>query len=437
MQPRHSFIRPTAAAAAAACLLFAAAALAGTPASAQAGRRTASVVHSSKVIERVVATRRQLAAAAPQVATGDTLGSFEQAMADDFPNTYGGLYVSPDGNLVIPTVGAARSLRAWARANMPAVPSQYLFGDRRLSANASDPPPGPTFTPATVSFDDLVALKADILANSDLVAAGVVGAGIDVENGVVSVTTTGGPVDGELEATYGSEIEVTDAAGTSLEASRTDDTPPFNGGDMLISPSNVLCSLGFGLHDTVTGQTYQLTAGHCGYNTWYNEPRNSTTFPADDLVGTTVPGARYTSGIDAQLIADNSSCISWGASGTRYFISGYADAPEGASIMTEGSVGGQVSGTVVTYDWSGKLGSENLNNIDFTTAVTQSGDSGGPVIYPSIYGPLAAGSVVGIIVNTNGSTDGIVQNIDAELWDFSAFIGDSISPNTSSNGTNC
>ncbi|MGO9197822.1 MAG: hypothetical protein ACLQK4_11940 [Acidimicrobiales bacterium] len=401
-----------------------------------------SAIHASMMIPKVVATRREVAQATPVVAAGDALGTWESRMAATYPNTYGGVYVDSAGHFVVPTVGSASPLRQWARRSFSGVAREYLSAGganagSTLRAADTGSPPSLTFTAATTSFDALVQLKADILANTALMVDGVLGAGIDVENDAVSVTTSGGPVDAALEAVYGSEVEVTDATGTTFDASRTKDVAPWNGGDMILTTSGWLCSLGFGLYDEATGTTYQLTAGHCGSASWYNLPRTGTTFTSAHLVGSTVSGSAVTSGIDAQLITSNSSCISWGASGSRYFITGYANAPQGATVDAEGAVGGSIAGTVAVYDWSGDFGSENLSNVDLTTAVTSLGDSGGPLVYPTGYGPLAAGSIIGTITYSNGTTYGAVQNIDAEIWDYSAFIGDSIGVNTSSNGTSC
>ncbi len=420
--------------------------LTGVPAGASPShqRPTNPVKHSSMMIRKTSATHREVVAAEPVVDTGDALGTWEAEMAESYPDTYGGVYVDSSGNLVVPTVGSANPLRRWARRNYSRVVTQYADSakaDPEISGfrdSGLDAAPALTFTTATASFADLIQLKAAILANPQLLADGVSGAGIDVEHDAVSVTTSGGPIDAGLEAAYGSEVEVSDSTSGALDAaSRTTDSAPWNGGDMILTKPGTLCTLGFGLHDTVTGTKYQLTAGHCDNGTWYNLPRYGTTFTSAHLVGTTVGGSVTTSGIDAQLIASNSSCISWGASGSRYFITGSANAPQGASILDEGAIGGSIAGTVAVADWSGKVGSESLSNIDLTTAVSSLGDSGGPVVYPTGYGPLAAGSIVGTLTYSNGTTYGVVQNIDAELWDYSVLIGDSLVPNTSSNGTSC
>ncbi|MGO9558725.1 MAG: hypothetical protein ACLPQS_04995 [Acidimicrobiales bacterium] len=395
------------------------------------------------IINKTTATHRQVLAAAPLVDTGDAFGTWEAEMAESYPSTYGGVYVNASGNFVVPTVGSADRLRNWARRNFSGVAKQYA-NDGKADPEISgfrqsdlDPAPSLTFSTATTSFADLVQLKADILANPQVLAAGVLGAGIDVENDAVSVTTTGGPIDVALEAAYGSEVEVSDSTSAALDASRTKDTAPWNAGDLIVTPSGTICSLGFGLYDTVTGTTYQLTAGHCDSGTWYNLPRTGTSFTPAHLVGGTVSGSVMTSGIDAQLINSDSSCISWGAGSSRYFITGYANAPQGAAILDEGAVGGSVSGTVAIADWSGDVGSESLSNVDLTTAVSVLGDSGGPVVYPTGYGPLAAGSIVGSLTYSDGTVYGVVQNIDAELYDYSALIGDSLVPDVSPNGTSC
>ncbi len=447
---RHQLVRPLGSAAAAfACMALSVSLLASPAGAQEQGVRAASLLHRRLPAAEVSATPREVAAASALVTPGDPLGMWEQRMSRDFPDTYGGLYVDASGNLVIPTVGAARGLRAWAKANLSAVVTQYLSDalgtgallGRRTSAGTlgtsrAAGAPALTFTTARRSLADLTVLKADILANRRFAEAGVVGAGIDVKNGAVSVTTSGGSIDATLRADYGSEVETTAATSSSLDASRTSDTPPWNGGDMIGSSSGTLCTLGFGIHDTA-GDTYSLTAGHCGYNTWYNVPPSRGSFDDSTRVGTTVSGSKSTWGVDAQLVRDSSSCISWGSGTTRLFITGAADPPQGATIWSEGSVTGQESGRVVTYDWSGNVGGEQLSNLDLTTAAPQPGDSGGPVVYPTGFGPLAGGSVVGLIVYADGTSVGVTQLIDAEIFDYSVRLGTSLAVNTSANGYSC
>jgi hypothetical protein len=398
-------------------------------------------------IHRVVASPAQVRAAAPQYAPGDGLGGWQQAMATEFPRTYAGLEVNSSGEYIVRTVGTAGALRGFALGHFTALVggrgAVHLGARSAVSSagNASSPTPTPVgigFQTATYSYDQLVAVKADILANSQFMSSGVLGAGLDVPGNAVSVTTTGGPVDAALANAYGNEVEVADATSTgTLDASRTNDSPPWNGGDEIISPSGVICTLGFGLSDATTGLSYSLTAGHCGSHKWYNTTASAMQMNSSTYVGQTTSGTVLKSGIDAQLVSDNSSCIVWGQGGTRYFITGYANAPGGATLLGEGAITGNSSGTVVMTDWSGNIAGESLANVDLTTLPLASGDSGGPVIYPTVYGPLAEGTEVGTITYSGGLTYGVIQEIDAELYTYTAMIGDQILPNVSATGSSC
>lgn len=412
----------TARLATAAALLVAAAAVAFAwppPAGALAGVLPAiPAVTAHRVPEG--ASARLLTGASPAIVSGDRLSFLEANLAASYPASFGGLYLRAGGSAVVKVVGPSADLESAARAAF-----------RRAGLG------GVRFVPGRASLTELVSLKEALLADAPLRRSGLVGAGIDVEHSAVVATTANGAVARRLESRYGALVETSTVTASRLDASRTNDSAPYNGGDMIISPSGVLCSLGFGVYDTVTGATYSLTAGHCGSHSWYNEARTATTFPASKEVGETAAGDLLTSDVDAQLVADSSSCIVWGAKGVRYFLTGYSNAPQGAAVLTEGAVSGDQSATVETYDWSGTIAGENLSNVDFISAVPSAGDSGGPVLYPTAFGPLAAGTLVGTMIEASGTAYGIVQNVDAELFDLSAEVGDELLPNVSANGTSC
>jgi hypothetical protein len=390
-------------------------------------------------IRKVTPTSAEIAAAAPVTAPNDSLGTWQASMRSDYPGTYGGLYIDASGSYVVTTVGTAAALRRAASAGFAAAtaaPAVTAGATRLASVAGAATAPTLGFATTPYSMDDLIALKAAILANQQFLNDGVVGAELDLENGVVNVFTSGGAVDAALQADYGAEIEITGASTSSLTASRSNDSPPWNAGDAIVGSNGNGCTSGFGLRNTRTGATYQLTAGHCGSTNWYN-----TSFSNQQLnnyVGSTVSGTDVTNGIDAQLIADPSDCISWGANGSRIYITGYADAPQGATIWLEGANGGHQVGTVLGTDWSGAMGSEQLGAMDQISAGPYAGDSGGPMVYPTGFGPLAAGSIVGILWNKTGTNAwGMVQEIDAELYDYSALLGSSIAVNVTTTGSSC
>jgi hypothetical protein len=295
-----------------------------------------------------------------------------------------------------------------------------------------------------VSLWHLYDLKAAILDNPALTSAGVDGAGLDIEHGrlvVMSRTESGASA---VEADYGSSVKVLVDSGSGLFSSRYGDSAPFNGGDQIVTPSGgeTTCTSGFGMQDTTTGQKYLLTAGHCGSATWYNTRTDSPVYDSSTLIGSTLRGSVVTSVIDAQLISTSASCISWGGKSTkpsndvRTFITGYFDPPQGARIQTEGSVSTQQTGTVAYYDTSISTGGENLQDLDLITPMGTFGDSGGPMIYPTEFGPLAGGTIVGWYESGNQGW-GIIQLIDSEVFTYSAFMGDQVVPITSSTGVSC
>jgi hypothetical protein len=196
------------------------------------------------------------------------------------------------------------------------------------------------------------------------------------------------------------------------------------------------------MQDTTTGRTYLLTAGHCGNATWYSTHSSDPVYNSSTLIGSTVPGSVVTSVIDAQLISTEASCISWGgisskvSNDERIYITGYTDPLQGAAIETEGSVSTEETGTVAYYDVSKVLAGESLQDLDFITVLGVGGDSGGPMIYPTIYGPLAGGTDVGWF-QTASEAYGVIQLIDAEVFTYSAFMGDQVVPVTSSTGYSC
>ncbi|HEV8065666.1 MAG TPA: hypothetical protein VGP46_12565, partial [Acidimicrobiales bacterium] len=158
--------------------------------------------------------------------------------------------------------------------------------------------------------------------------------------------------------------------------------------------------------------------------------------------GSTVSGSVITTNIDAQLIATDSSCIVWGGKSTnnsnaqRIYVTGWSNPPQGASIELEGSMSLEQSGTVDYYDVSKTIGGEKLEDLDLVSAEPEAGDSGGPVIYPSIYGPLAGGTIVGMY-SSGSNVYGVIELIDAELYTYSLFTGDQVEPNVTTTGNSC
>lgn len=356
-----------------------------------------------------------------------------------YPTSFGGIYINKAGQLVVATAGSRNSaLQQAAKAGFAATAQARSTTDRPIL------PIQVSFVNTGASLQHLYDLKAAILDNPALVADGVDGAGLDIEHGRVVVMSRTALGASAVEADYGAAVKVLVDSGSGLFADRFADTPAFNAGDQIVTPSDgeTTCTSGFGMQDTSTGQTYLLTAGHCGTATWYSTRSSNPVYDGGTLIGTTMPGSDFTSVIDSQLISTDASCISWGGTSSkpsndeRIYITGYANPPQGAEIETEGSVSLSQTGTVSYYDVSKVIGGESLQDLDLVTAVGINGDSGGPMIYPTIYGPLAGGTDVGWY--ESGSQGwGVFQLIGSEMFTYALLTGDGITPVTSSNGTSC
>ncbi|WP_157489053.1 hypothetical protein [Pseudofrankia sp. DC12] len=209
------------------------------------------------------------------------------------------------------------------------------------------------------------------------------------------------------------------------------------------------CTSGFGMHSVSTGHKYLLTDGHCHPDYFYNYDWVANTYGS--LMGVTVTGSdpMETSASGAQVVdaqaldpgSGGSSCISWGGVSVppsplvRYYITGYNQPSQGLSILSEGAHGYEKSGTVSELNlsfpetYNGKtLHATNLFSV--AGGSTVEGDSGGSMIQPSLFGPLAAGIVWGSAIK-NGQTYTIGTMINAIRFIYQA------DPNVSSNGTNC
>jgi hypothetical protein len=382
---------------------------------------------------------REIAQAMTPVSPQDELGQLQLSLMRRFGTSFGGVFVNSRGEFTVATDGAVPT------ALMSAAQSGFSTMDRRFGASIDAlRAPAIAFRDTGASLAGLYRLKAAILFNPVLRADGVNGAGLDIERGRVVVFTSSRAGAAAVRADYGNKVEEIVGGTTGLDSNRYNDASPWNGGDQIVTPSGgeTTCSSGFGLEDASTGATYLLTAGHCGSATWYNTTTNNPVYNSSNLIGTTVSGSVTTTNIDAQLISADSSCIVWGQKSTtnsnadRVYITGWSNPPQGASIDLEGSVSLEQSGTVDYYDVSRTVAGEKLEDLDLVSAIPELGDSGGPVVYPSIFGPLAGGTIIGWYSSGNNAW-GVVQLIDSELYTYSLFTGDEIEPNVTTTGDSC
>jgi hypothetical protein len=201
-----------------------------------------------------------------------------------------------------------------------------------------------------------------------------------------------------------------------LADSRIADTPPFNGGDAIVSATQHFnaCSSGFGI---VIGGTYRLlTAGHC-YTV------GTTVLNARSLGGTAISGSGapigtviesgWNSELDSEVISAPGSDLIWtGPIGApqRATVSGVGTWAVGDQVCTSGAYGGEICGLTVEHvNYCMNL-YEFPISIRFVCHITQvqgareivGGDSGGPVFRFSGSALEAVGTVSGFDALGNG-----------------------------------
>lgn len=220
------------------------------------------------------------------------------------------------------------------------------------------------------------------------------------------------------------EVEFTQASPVPAVATRFNDVSPWNAGDRIFNTNNqAACSSGFGIHDN-QGHHFLITAAHCSatlgsQDFFWNGSAGCSAYPGVCDPGTLNPrlhamgfsqSVNFTpSGWDTQLIVAPSSDLTWTATSSRSAITAsyipiHNDVNkiinEGAtsfgwksSTMTVNMVNGCVN---VNYDGVIRqkchMWSANQPNTAF--CAVRGGDSGGPDVSYSSFGPLAIGENV-------------------------------------------
>jgi hypothetical protein len=368
--------------------------------------------------------------------TDDPLAKFQLQLLQDFPSSYGGFYQNPDGTYSVVVVGTDPALEASAQALFNQIPSQFGVTVPAATLKLTFASGSRTLTALYSIQDQAVAKMQSPIASGE--ASGIKSVGINEQTNQVVVVNDGSAAGVSatttLSALYGSAIFVktTTKQSTVLKTARESDGSPWKSGDQIVGyayTKKVGCTLGFGVHDKTTGQEYSITAGHCGNSTWFNTTYKVSTKNTSTKIGATsilaFPGPG-TTGIDTQLVADSSTTHMWrGPLGGAYLIeiSGYANPVTGATVCNEGSFGGESCGKVytVTTTRCGDLNGEEacVNHLFLVVASSTGGDSGGPMMYPTIFGPLAGGQIEGL-----GTTYG--EEIDAILFVDTVALGGSI-----------
>jgi hypothetical protein len=173
---------------------------------------------------------------------------------------------------------------------------------------------------------------------------------------------------------------------------RYTDTPPFFAGDRLYyakSVGAVLCTSGWTtLGNVHPNNHWILTAGHCGYNTFYTNASNW------QKVGTTstdyMAGYGGSTTIDVQTIGSSAWGVVWENGDVTAFPYDTLYPGLGQQITFDGSITGMVTNNPVTepgpfcvlgdetLDGETYCGLGKASNPEFDT-ICQGGDSGGPV----------------------------------------------------------
>jgi hypothetical protein len=207
-------------------------------------------------------------------------------------------------------------------------------------------------------------------------------------------------------------------------ASRSNDSSHWTGGDPITGPNG--CTSGFGVTGNASGNTFVLTAGHCGNGSWYTS--------AGTFIGNTSPGGLHyldSAGNDYQTILTASARGRVWYSNTAYHpIIGYVIPAVGAAITYDGANTGEVPGSTVTannatvdlYTDSGVYIGYISHQVEAgnTVPVCQHGDSGGPM-YQRISGSSSVYAVAIIdscIIDPSGPGTGLAgtgQRIDTVL----------------------
>lgn len=374
-------------------------------------------------------------------------------LLSDFPTLFGGVITNASGSYIVQEVGSNALFEEEAQSRFDEIPAQ-------LGVTVQPSKMALQFEQVQNSLQHLYDVRNQIAQNLTATSTGEpMGVGIDQSANRVHVeslssagsgseaatTTPQNSADNSLVSTYGqSTLEFSSGPVPKLTASRTSDSPPWNGGDALRSGYNIYgvattCTSGPGLHLSSNGAHLMLLAGHCMYdaqnyadpNNWYNGGNYVGSISAWAIGGTN-SGSAY---LDIGVIPTSTSRNTWTGVNTRTAMTGNALPPTGGTIFEEGAYGGEQRGTVVyqsitepftmnggRVEWVGDL-------IQVSGVTLTPGDSGGTAWEASIFGPLYVGANIG----TNGSGTSWVEQIGADLYVLSAYYGTNVVVNTVSN----
>lgn len=207
-----------------------------------------------------------------------------------------------------------------------------------------------------------------------------------------------------------------EASAARVTASRIADTPPFNGGDAIVSATQHFdaCTSGFGI--VIRGVSRLLTAGHCyTVGTAVDNARwtgGNSISGSGAFMGTVIESG-WTSELDSEVISAPGSDLIWtGPIGNpqRATVSGVGTWAVGDQVCASGAYGGEICGlTVQRVNYCMVLNNfpAGVRNVCHITQVhgsreTVGGDSGGPVFRFNGSALEAVGTVSGASGLGNG-----------------------------------
>lgn len=332
--------------------------------------------------------------------------------------SFGGWAFDGTSGIVVFEKGVDPTLEADAIAALPLVPARPL--SVRVAA-------------VRRSFAELMARRDDLARRlPTLLSAGIFGVGLNVsENSVVVLAADAVKAAGALGVSPGDGLEIRQEEQPTTTAGRYADGAPWNGGDYITnSNTGSACTIGFGVHGGSYSNKFISTAGHCQPGTWMN---------GSQVVGTTSGGVIVGPVLDSQIIPTNSSCIVWrGASTTdsnlqRWLLTGFLNNASSGNVYLEGSVGLELYGPVTANNLTVTVTTPAYGTYTFQQGIAihvsnSLGDSGGPVVMDSGFGPLAIGSQI-----SHTSTTTYAQNIGAYLYSYGVQLNVTSNPSYCNN----
>jgi hypothetical protein len=324
-------------------------------------------------------------------------GLLRDTLRERYPSTFAGLVNNGDDSITIYETRATSALHQWVTQQ---------FADAAAD-NDVDPAliPRVTYRTAGRSLNALFTLKDTIMGARGLLQTRGVGLQtVGVQDGanklLVGVSTPVATAQVVLEQLFGKGALRAIPWRLTNESDRYNDSPPWNGGDQIVTEGNPVgaCTTGFGVHNDNTGAHYVTTAGHCGSHTWWNTwagfPIRTSSTLVGSTTGTVWQGTYFGYDVDTQKILTSSNNAIWTDPAIRRYISAPLDVAQGDPTCIEGSFSGTECGTIYATDF-GNGGSQYL--VDLNGGTTLFGDSGAPSWRTSPFGPLAQGTHVGTL----------------------------------------